>query len=110
VLCLVPPNVRRQWRAKRVHCTPGLGNGMGGKARTCARQGRRADVGVVKSRGDARSGGRVGSQGRQQTLRHRESREECLDRMRNDPRGGLAGGAALPPCRTGGKGAEEGEA
>jgi len=75
-----------------------------------ARQGRRTDVGVLKSRGDARSGGRVGSQGRQQTLRHRESREECLDRMRNDPRGGLAGGAALPPCRTGGKGAEEGEA
>jgi len=38
------------------------------------------------------------------------SLDESDDGMRNGPRGGLAGGAALPPCRTGGKGAEEGEA
>ncbi len=75
-----------------------------------ARQGRRACVVVLMSRGDARSGRRAGSRRRRQTLRHRESRDECLDGMRNDPRGGFAGGAALPPCRTGGKGAEEGEA
>ncbi len=63
------PNVRRQRRAKRVRCTPGLGNGMGPEARTPAWQGRRVDVEVLKSRGDGRSGGRVGSQGRRQTLR-----------------------------------------
>ena len=83
---------------------------MGVEARTPARQGRRADVVVLMSRGDARSGGRAGSWGRRKTLRHRESRDECLDGMRKDPRGGLAGGAALPPCRTGGKGVEESEA
>ena len=50
-------------RAKRseVRCTPGLGNGMGVEARMPARQGRRADVEALKSRGDARSGGRAGS-------------------------------------------------
>ena len=74
------------------------------------RQGRRAGLGVLKGRGDGRSGGRAGNEGRLQTLRHRKTGDECLDGMRNDPRGGLAGGAALPPCRTGGKGAEEGEA
>ena len=104
------PNVRRQRRAKRVRCTPGLGNERGVEARTPARQRRRADVVVLMSRGDARSRGRAGSWGRRKTLRHRDRREECLDGMRNDPRGGLAGGAALPPCRTGGKGVEEGEA
>ncbi len=83
---------------------------MGVEARTPARQGRSANVLVLMSRGDARIGGRAGSWGRRKTLVHRGSREECLDGMRNDPRGGLAGGAALPPCRTGGKGAEEGQA
>ena len=35
----VQPNVRRQWRAKRVHCTPGLGTAewkRGGLRRTGA--------------------------------------------------------------------------
>ena len=32
-----PPNVWRQWRAKRVHCTPGLGGGRCGLKRFNAR-------------------------------------------------------------------------
>jgi len=61
-------NVRRQRRAKRVRCTPGLGNGMGGKARTCARQRCRAVAGVLKNRAEGGSDARAGSPGGGQML------------------------------------------
>ena len=103
-------NVWRQRRAKRVRCTPGLGNGMGGKARTCARQRCRAVAGVLKNGAEGGSDARAGSPGGGQTLSRPWSRDEYHDGRRKGPRGGLAGGAALPPCRTGGKGVEGGEA
>ena len=40
----VRPNVGRQWRAQRVHCTPGLGNGCGLAPLWCDRDGTAREV------------------------------------------------------------------